>query len=185
MEEYQKPLLWEEKLKLEDIFKIFKRLAEITEDKIMLNKRVFLLGSYSDKKIELWNISPKEELDELKLNLNNLENVSAYLLKDFKDFLDTDLINKFYIISKLSDYILTLVESDNRGFIVGIGHVIELGIITAKKELAEKTYLFIRFGTKLTEMLSKGILKKHYLGAKAFFFESVEELIKRAIDIIR
>jgi len=185
MEEYPKPLLWEEKSKLRDIFKIFKRLAEISDDRIMLNTRIFLLGSYSDKKIELWNISPKEELDKLKLALNDLGNISAYLLQDFKDFLDIDLINKFYVISKLSDYIFTLVESDNKGFIVGIGHIIELGIITAKKELAEKTYIFIRFGTKLTEMLSKGILKKHYLGTKAFFFESVDELINLAINIVR
>lgn len=184
MEEYPKPLLWSEESTLKEIFKTFRRFAEVTGEMPLVNKLTFLLGSYSEEKIDLWNISPKDELNALKHSLNNLKGVSCYLLEDFQGFLDKDLINKFYIISKISDIILTVIECNNKVFIVGIGHILELGIIVARREFAEKTFILVRHGTKLTSMLSEGVFKTHYMGRKTFFFKNINELINLAINIV-
>ena len=180
--EISKPLLWEEIENGKKIFDFAKGLAEKLEKicgkKHFEKRKIFILGAYVNDD-ESWEISPKQELFKLKISLQEIKDICSFIMEDFGKLLEEDLINKFYILAQLSDLIVNVIECDEKRFIIGIGHILELGIILAKRELTEKTVVYVKKGAKLSLMLEKGAFKEHYIGSRVFFFESTEELIQK------
>jgi len=177
------PLLWRgEKEKLKAIYKFFLKLPEFFGVECIDKQKILILGSYSKETIPKWKVSPRQILELIKEHLNSKENVIAFLLEDVVEFFGEDLINKFYVLASAVNKILTIIESNEAGYIIGIGHILELGIIIAKKELAHKTTIYLRQRTKLSGMLDSAFVD-HYFerNEKVFFFSNLDDL-KAIID---
>lgn len=135
--------------------------------------KIFICGSYIEENFT--------NLKEIKTLISTIKEYIGFFEIDFKKTHDENLILKFNLLAKFCNEILMVIEHD-RG-----GHMIEMGIIIALKQLLNKTNVYVLENAPITQMLTKGgLLTPFFIKDKnLFYFQNVDTLKSKIIDRLK
>jgi len=163
----REPLLWESRKIPASLWNLFlEEFLEAFPPENLSKKKIFICGSYKPEAFQ--------RLQLVKDGINRMESFFAFLMADFRRFLDENYIEKFIFLASFSDVIIMIIEHEE-------GYLIEFGIIVVNKKLYNKTNIFVlkKAQNKLTPMLTKGGFKPPFYteGKNLFYFNSTSNLL--------
>jgi hypothetical protein len=140
----------------------------------LLKRRVFICGSYKPEAFQRLQLAKEE--------INREENYFAFLMADFKRFLDKNYIEKFSFLASFSNTIIMIIEHEE-------GFLIEFGIIIANKHFYDKTTIFVlkKAQDRLTPMLTKGGFKPPFYteNKNLFYFNTTSDLLMKIRKLLK